>query len=101
MSDHGALRGRRSEQAVINAARHSTMPAWIRSVRAAYHWEDAQGIDVVVETDDGELYLQVKSSPKGAARFDPRGRPIGVVVAGDAEPEVVRRRVLAALERLR
>lgn len=72
---------------------------WIRSARLATPEEDRRGIDVVVTTDVGDLYLQVKSSPLGAARFHAGSRTtlIGCVVVA---PKRTRARVLAVLSQL-
>lgn len=93
-------RGAWNERRVLHVL-SSDVPAWVRSARAATKAEDRKGIDVVVDTDVGMLYLQVKSSRKGAERFDPRGKMIGVVVAGDASEKQLRRRVLGILGELR
>lgn len=42
---------------------------WIRSVRLSTLEEDRRGIDIVVETDLGDIYVQVKSSEGGANKY--------------------------------
>lgn len=96
----GNDRGAWNERRVLNAL-SSEPPAWVLETRAGTTDEDRRGIDVVVSTDVGPLYLQVKSSRKGAERFDPRGRMIGIIVAGDAPDEKLRRRALGVLGELR
>jgi hypothetical protein len=78
-------RGARAEARVVAALRRATRPWWILDARRAHASEDRTGIDVVVETSDlGKLFLQVKSSECGAAKWRRRHRHdtrlIGVVV---------------------
>lgn len=54
-------RGCRSEHRVLEALSLPSRPAWIRTVRAATKAEDRAGIDVVIESDLGKLYVQVKT----------------------------------------
>lgn len=84
---------------------------WILGVRQATHAEDANGIDVVVSTDVGKLFLQVKSSKAGLQRWRAKNRRLGLTkkrehiglvraydqLQGDALIAVVR----AELQRLR
>lgn len=65
------------------------MPAWIQDIYLTkpYSEEDNNKIDAVVVTDVGKLYLQIKSSQKGAAKHfgkfgkrDARKNFIGVLV---------------------
>lgn len=51
---------------------------WIQGARFAWAAEDAAGIDIVVHTDVGDLFLQVKSSKKAAKLFRRRGRERGI-----------------------
>lgn len=44
-------------------------PEWLHSIRAATYSEDQKGCDVVIATDVGKLYLQVKSSWTGIEHF--------------------------------
>jgi hypothetical protein len=88
-------RGQVSERRLVDAVQNlatlgaqglNTGRAWITSVRLATKAEDACGIDVVVETDVGPLYLQSKSSPKEAQRFRQKKRSrliVAVVVPAD------------------
>jgi hypothetical protein len=82
-------------------------PWWIQKVRRARAHEDRrQGIDVVIHSDVGRLFLQVKRSHHRAEEWkrehqgDPR--PIGLVVARETEAvAVVYGRALGALILLR
>jgi hypothetical protein len=97
-------RGRRSETHVLEALALPTRPAWIRSFRKATKEEDAAGIDVVVESDVGKLFVQVKSSRGGKAAFLERRRStrIAVVIARVTDsPETLLARVVGALAGIR
>jgi hypothetical protein len=67
----------------------------MRSVRAATRREDHRGIDVVIESDVGKLFVQVKSSIAAKAKFEGRRRSARIVVvvvdAGDSLEAVLRR----------
>ena len=79
----GNERGLENEFKVLNGVRGaSSKPAWYRDVRHATREEDDRGIDVVVYTDIGELYLQVKSSKFRAVQFKRKSRKqmIGMIV---------------------
>ena len=67
-------RGRTSEQRVLEACQLPGRPAWMKSARAATRAEDHDGIDVVVESDVGKLFVQVKSSRRGKADFEEKRR---------------------------
>ena len=74
------------------------------SARADTRAEDHDGIDVVVESDVGKLFLQVKSSRTGKSAFAQRRRrahvAVVVVRAGDTLEEILRR-VVGALAPVR
>jgi hypothetical protein len=40
----------------------SLIPSWIFSIVKASKYQDAKGIDYIIETDIGRLYIQIKSS---------------------------------------
>ena len=42
---------------------------WIHSVRLVTEEEDVAGIDIIFETDVGQIHLQLKSSFKGKEKF--------------------------------
>lgn len=42
---------------------------WVRAVRLSTLEEDQRGVDIVVETDRDDIYVQVKSSVGGASKY--------------------------------
>ena len=75
------------------------MPDWITGFELTKPWssEDRDKIDVIVTTDIGKLFLQIKSSERGASghfkkftRRDARKKIIGVLVirTGDTIEEI-------------
>jgi hypothetical protein len=100
-------RGERAEARVVAELRRVTRPWWLLDVRRAHASEDRTGIDVVVETSDvGRLYLQVKSSKCGAAKWSRRHRYdtrlIAVIVVRPLDgPSTIYGRALGALILLR
>ena len=100
----GSERGRANEHHALEACFLPTRPAWMMSARAATHAEDHDGIDVVVESDVGKLFVQVKSSRTGKAAFAERRRrahvAVVVVKSGDTLEEILRR-VVGALAPVR
>jgi len=101
----GNRKGHEAETRALNAA-HSLclVRSWLRSARKATPDEDGRGIDIVVETTIGPLYLQIKSS-LGAARSFRHGRKnckaIVVIITPDMDDEKVKNKVFCALCRLR
>lgn len=99
--ERGAANEERLRAAVIALRDGGT--TWIIDARAAIQWEDAAGVDVVVRSDVGDLYLQSKSSRAGLVKF--RGGPTRtlpiepVIVALD--DATTRMRALVALDALR
>jgi hypothetical protein len=100
----GTHRGRTNEERVLHACRLASRPPWMKSARRATRAEDHDGIDVVVESDVGKLYVQVKSSRRGKAEFQERRRRarVAVVVVGSGDaPEKILARVVGQLAPLR
>jgi hypothetical protein len=100
-----AARGAHSERRVFDAIR-AEMPRWIFGIRGATREEDHAGIDLIVETDIGEMGFQVKSS--GGGRSDWRrkhpeiARKIAFVTIHKYETEAdLRGRALFELMKLR
>jgi len=93
----GSERGRANEHHALEACLLPTRPAWMTSARAATRAEDHDGIDVVVASDVGKLFVQVKSSRTGKAAFAARRRrahvAVVVVKSGDTLEEILRRAV--------
>lgn len=68
-------RGNKNQNRVLQSVvRHQHHTKWIDGVRLATAREDHTGIDLVVTTDVGPLYLQVKSSRAGMKQFMRHGR---------------------------
>lgn len=61
--------GIRAEEKAVEALLTSPIPFWIIRARRAKPEEDHKGIDIVVFTDVGKLYIQVKSSKREVRRF--------------------------------
>lgn len=100
----GRERGTSSEARVLAACQLEGRPPWMVSARAATREEDHAGIDVVIESDVGKLFVQVKSSRRGKAAFLERRRRavVGVVVASVADaPERLLAKVVGALAPIR
>jgi hypothetical protein len=100
----GNERGHANERHVLDACLLPTRPAWMTSARAGIRAEDHDGIDVVVESDVGKLFVQVKSSRTGKVAFAERRRrahvAVVVVKSGDALEEILRR-IVGALAPVR
>lgn len=94
-------KGRTNERRVLAAALALEV-AWVRGARAATLEEDARGIDVVVSSDVGDLYVQVKSSTNAANAFaEERGAGRIAVVVGTDDERRMRIRLVRALASLR
>jgi len=97
-------RGRSSEQRLLEACQLDKRPTWMLSARAGTRDEDARGIDVVLDTDVGKLYVQVKSSKTGGRHFKERKRSARiavVVVRVDDTPDTLLQKVLSAVSPIR
>jgi hypothetical protein len=97
-------RGLENEKRVINACKLKTRPPWMQDVRKATPEEDRDGIDVVVESDVGKLYVQVKSSAVAKVAFQDKRRRARVAVVvvrpNDSKSDLLRK-VLDGLSGLR
>ena len=100
-------RGLTNEWRVWKVLQRPSRPWWITNVRMSTVAEDHRGIDVVVETSDyGDLYLQVKSSLRGAKEFRSKSRSVRVdievvVVARTDDANTLYGKTLGALILLR
>jgi hypothetical protein len=77
---------------------------WIYGARLANLKEDSRGIDVVVETDLGKLYLQVKSSHYGAHKYRrkrPHAKTIIIIIPSDMTDAKLQNAVVDRLNCLR
>ncbi len=106
----GLRKGRENERKVIEAfetARVQT-PRWFRGIDWAPQELDGDGVDFIVASDIGQLYLQIKSSDALADRFRTRqarrryNRYIAVVsTQGCATPEDICHKVINAVGKKR
>lgn len=91
-------RGLRNEQRVLFACQNPNRPSWMLSARIATKEEDHNGIDIVIQSDIGKLFVQVKSSEKGKEAFSERRRrarvAIIVVHHNDTENDLLNKVVL-------
>lgn len=103
-------RGRTTEERVFNAFQEldAVLPDWFHSIEHSTKKQDWSGIDAVVQTDVGALYLQIKSSQSGKNKFQSQSRrhrhpkPIAVVVVSPADSnEMIRQKGCDALKELR
>lgn len=96
------VKGLKNEARVLNALQVEwDKPEWFLYCRAATSEEDKRGIDAVIKTPVGDVYLQVKSSYAGIKKFYEqerirgRGRRIVVVIVRETDtPEHIRAAVL-------
>lgn len=84
-----AIKGAKNELAVVRALNNLETPEWMWGARGCTEDEDRQGIDVVVSTDVGAIYLQVKSSYDNAKKFQRKWpqRNVGMVVVRPQDAE--------------
>lgn len=99
------LKGQLAEKRVLRAAfQLCEQASWLFVARLADKNEDASGIDVVVYSSIGKLYLQVKSSHCGARKFRikrPTAKVMIVIVDPEMNDQKIERKVYDALCRLR
>ncbi len=60
--------GHRNEERALDVIISAKLE-WIYSARLATKEEDSRGIDIVLETDIGQLFFQIKSSYYGMKKF--------------------------------
>ena len=98
----GRAVGRAGEERVLKAFLHINpkyirLPSWWRGIRMATPEEDARGIDHVVHTDSGDIFIQIKTSlHKDTDRWPKRNdRDVAIVYINlkDSDAEI-RKRVL-------
>ena len=97
-------RGRANEKRALDACVLPARPAWMQSVRMASREEDRDGIDLVIDSDVGKLYVQVKSSRGGKMAFlqrRRRARVAVVVVSATDSPEAIQRRIVGEVGKIR
>ena len=102
LGEAARLRGLANEARALEVLQSTPLPPWAGAARRATDQEDRGGVDIVVDSDVGSLYVQVKSSAGAAKRFLKRRRRVAVVVVTGTMPEsLIRGRLLAALTDLR
>jgi len=80
------------------------LPVWIKSYRRAGHPEDVEGKDLVILTDVGPVFIQIKSSVNACREYLKKERkfPVGVVLIKSTDPLAsVRSNLIAVADRLR
>lgn len=85
-------RGKISENKVVDALNSNNKPDWIYLAKLSDAKLDKAGIDVVVSTDVGNLFLQIKNSFYGKQKFlknkkDYHNQYIAVIVIHSYFPE--------------
>jgi hypothetical protein len=98
-------RGKESEERFFKAFTKGRWrkPSWYKSVRPATGLEDSEGYDFFINTDIGELPIQVKSSKKYVARYrrrHPESDAI-IVVVGNLSRSRIRELTLHLIKRRR
>jgi hypothetical protein len=81
----GQQKGIHAERRLLSILESHPYPPWMYGVRPATKEEDERGIDIVVTTDVGPIYIQVKSSWNGMSSFFRKRRKamIAVIVVND------------------
>ncbi len=101
----GSFNEHRALAVLVQVPEDDQLPAWFKEVITPTHDQDMRGIDLIVNTDVGHIYIQIKSSEAGRKRFESqakRNRPIAVVVVKhDEDDRIVRHKVLQAVAGLR
>lgn len=87
-------------------------PPWMQSAELGTDHQDFEGIDVVVKTDVGDLFIQVKSSERFKYLFVAKGRKqwktgravpiVGIVIVNDGRTDrQILREALSEINRVR
>ena len=100
----GNERGAHAERVVVDALNSCWRPKWVKGARLASKELDHKGVDVVVSTDVGDLYLQVKASKREVQRrrAEYEAKSIAIVWARPLDSiDVVCTRAAGELARLR
>ncbi|MEK7642866.1 MAG: hypothetical protein AAB372_00210 [Patescibacteria group bacterium] len=69
-------------------------PEWFRGVERASRELDRKGIDAIIYTDVGKIFIQIKSSQGGKRRFEelhPRTHIIVIIIRGYDLDESIRK----------
>lgn len=105
LGDIARERGDERERKALASLGVEPLPVWLKSVRARTPEEDRRGIDLVGESDVGQLHVQVKGCKAAARNFHERNWNRAlievVIVAGHEDDKVIRDRVVNAFGRAR
>ena len=99
--------GRNREDAVLSALamnHDGAIPDWIKGFERGTTVEDRRGIDIIVHTDIGKLYLQIKGTRKAVIEFldaHPKGNIVPFIVERNQTPLVLRGKLIACLKKER
>lgn len=96
--------GRTKEKMAQIALSQGPLPSWIKGFRRTAHREDIEGKDLVILTDVGTVFIQIKSSVDACRAFLEKERkfPVGVVMIKPTDPpDFVRANLIAVVGRLR
>lgn len=107
---NGRRRGRESEALAVDAFVDQDFhpPTWFHGIEPSTHEQDQRGIDAVVHTDVGDIYVQIKSSLAGEEKFRARQEEsprlahivLAIVRVGESSMET-RATILRAVEERR
>ncbi len=101
---HNKIEGVEREVRALRVLTESQRPEWLLSVRKATVEEDLCGVDLVGESSEGLLYVQIKGSQKMADKhmcFEGRRQIPVVVLSRDLTDTQVLWRVVAAFDACR
>ena len=96
--------GKEREKAALNALRYNQdgfLPEWILAVALGTREEDRAGIDIVIHTDIGKMFLQIKSSRRQVEKFlskHRKGNIVPFIVDQISDVLVLRGKLVACLE---
>lgn len=104
IGDAARAKGENRELRALASLVLGEIPPWLLSVRRATVDEDRRGVDIIGESDVGQIMLQVKGCAAAARSFkaDPRSRYIEVVIVDErTDDATIRVRVIDAFGRAR
>lgn len=97
----GHERGQENEARALRVLTSRANPDWVTSFVKASFEEDQDGIDIIIHSDVGKLFLQIKSSETGRMNAkNPKNKAI-VVISARMDDEEVHDRIIAAVASVR
>jgi hypothetical protein len=99
--------GKQRELAALEALRFNEdgmIPEWIESTSLGTSTEDRAGIDIVVYTDIGKLFLQIKGTEIQVQKFlakHRKGNIVPFIVEQTSNIQVLREKLIACLQQER